>query len=347
MRVPAAIDPPSVDRMDVAELRELLSARGPAAARRGRADRLDRRRGAHRLAAARRGALRRPGRRGARARRACARRRSPSSATSPRRMLFTPDGLEQATRLRVAALHAGPLRRGGGGCRGRPGLRHRRRRDGVRRARPRRSSRSSATSSPPPSPRYNLAPFPSAQVELGDAESTDLAAVGGVWLDPARRAGGQRLDDPAEWSPHLDWAFGIAARPADRHQARAGPRPRPHPGRLRGAVGVGRSRGGRAGALVRRGRPPRHRSRRAGAERRRQRGAHRRGGQRRRGGRAAGTLPARTGWRRHPGPPDRRSRAQARRPHDRPDDRLDHLRRRRRRPRSGRRSRWSSGSRST
>jgi hypothetical protein len=57
---------------------------------------------------------------------------------------------------------------------------------------------------------YNLAPFPSARVELGDAESADLAAVGGVWLDPARRAGGRRLDDPAQWSPSLDWAFRIA-----------------------------------------------------------------------------------------------------------------------------------------
>jgi hypothetical protein len=57
---------------------------------------------------------------------------------------------------------------------------------------------------------YNLAPFPSARVELGDAESADLAGVGGVWLDPARRAGGKRLDDPADWSPSLDWAFSIA-----------------------------------------------------------------------------------------------------------------------------------------
>jgi hypothetical protein len=57
---------------------------------------------------------------------------------------------------------------------------------------------------------FNLAPFAAARVELGDAVTTDLTGVGGVWLDPARRAGGRRLDDPADWSPALDWAFDLA-----------------------------------------------------------------------------------------------------------------------------------------
>ncbi len=125
------------------------------------------------------------------------------------RMLFTPDGLEQATRLRVAALHAGRFDEAGVdvvadlGC----GIGS----DAMAFAAldlavlaVERDELTAAIAS------YNLAPFPTATVELGDAESTDLAAVGGVWLDPARRAGGRRLDDPSEWSPHLDWAFGIA-----------------------------------------------------------------------------------------------------------------------------------------
>lgn len=125
------------------------------------------------------------------------------------RMLFTPDGLEQATRLRVAALHAGRFDEAGVdvvadlGC----GIGA----DAMAFAAldlavlaVERDELTAAVAS------YNLAPFPSARVELRDAESTDLAAVGGVWLDPARRAEGRRLDDPAQWSPHLDWAFGIA-----------------------------------------------------------------------------------------------------------------------------------------
>lgn len=125
------------------------------------------------------------------------------------RMLFTPDGLEQATRLRVAAMHAGRFDEAGVdvvadlGC----GIGA----DAMAFAAldlavlaVERDELTAAVAS------YNLAPFPSARVELGDAESTDLAAVGGVWLDPARREGGTRLDDPSRWSPSLDWAFRIA-----------------------------------------------------------------------------------------------------------------------------------------
>jgi hypothetical protein len=125
------------------------------------------------------------------------------------RMLFTPEGLEQATRLRVAALHAGRFEDAGVdvvadlGC----GIGS----DAMAFAALdlavlaiERDELTAAVAS------YNLAPFPSARVELGDAENADLAAVGGVWLDPARREGGKRLDDPARWSPSLAWAFRIA-----------------------------------------------------------------------------------------------------------------------------------------
>ncbi|HTL42247.1 MAG TPA: SAM-dependent methyltransferase [Pseudolysinimonas sp.] len=125
------------------------------------------------------------------------------------RMLFTPDGLEQATRLRVAALHAGRFAEAGAdvvadlGC----GIGA----DAMAFAAldlavlaVERDELTAAVAS------FNLAPFPSARVELGDAESTDLAAVGGVWLDPARRDSAGRLSDPAQWSPSLTWAFRIA-----------------------------------------------------------------------------------------------------------------------------------------
>jgi len=125
------------------------------------------------------------------------------------RMLFTVDGLEQATRLRVAAMHAGRFAEAGVdvvadlGCGiGADSLAFAALDLGVLAVERDEVTAAIAT--------YNLAPFPSARVELGDAESADLAGVGGVWLDPARRADGHRLDDPADWSPSLDWAFGIA-----------------------------------------------------------------------------------------------------------------------------------------
>ena len=125
------------------------------------------------------------------------------------RMLFTPEGLEQATRLRVAALHAGRFDEAGVdvvadlGCGiGADAMAFAALDLGV--VAVERDEVTAAVAA------YNLSPFPSAQVELGDAESADISAVGGVWLDPARREVGRRLDDPAMWSPRLDWAFGIA-----------------------------------------------------------------------------------------------------------------------------------------
>ncbi len=125
------------------------------------------------------------------------------------RMLFTPDGLEQATRLRVAAMHAGRFAEAGVdvvadlGCGiGADSLAFAALDLGVLAVERDEVTAAIAT--------YNLAPFPSARVELGDAETADLAGVGGVWLDPARRSEGRRLGDPADWSPSLEWAFGVA-----------------------------------------------------------------------------------------------------------------------------------------
>lgn len=127
------------------------------------------------------------------------------------RMLFTEAGLEQATRLQVAAQHAGRFQRAGLtrvadlGCGiGADALAmaaldlevHAVDRDEVTAA--------VAT--------YNLAPWPNATVSVGDAESTDLSGIDAVYLDPARRDGVKRLVNPSDWSPSLDFAFGLGAR---------------------------------------------------------------------------------------------------------------------------------------
>lgn len=125
------------------------------------------------------------------------------------RMLFTEDGLEQATRLNVAALHAARFRGAGIdrvadlGC----GIGA----DALAMAgldlevtAVERDEVTAAIAA------YNLAPWPAVTVEHADAEAFDLSAVGGVYLDPARRAGGRRLTDPADWSPSLEFAFSLA-----------------------------------------------------------------------------------------------------------------------------------------
>jgi hypothetical protein len=127
------------------------------------------------------------------------------------RMLFTADGLEQATRLRVAAVHAGRFRDAGIdvvadlGCGiGADAIAFAGIDLGVLAVE--RDEVTAAIAS------FNLAPFPSARVEAGSAEETDLAGVGAVWLDPARRSDGARRRDPAAWSPSLGFAFGLAER---------------------------------------------------------------------------------------------------------------------------------------
>jgi hypothetical protein len=131
------------------------------------------------------------------------------------RMLFTEAGLEQATRLRVAAQHAGRFQSAG-----------------VRRVADlgcgigadalafaaldlevsavERDEVTAAIAS------YNLAPFSNVTVSFGEAEAADLSAVDGVYLDPARRTAGhsdtRRLSDPDDYSPSLAFAFGLAER---------------------------------------------------------------------------------------------------------------------------------------
>lgn len=131
------------------------------------------------------------------------------------RMLFTEAGLEQATRLRVAALHAGRYARAGLhhvadlGC-GIGG-------DALAFAAiDLRVTAAEADEVTAAVAAYNLTPFPGVTVLHARAEDVPLGGVDAAWLDPARRttAGGttKRLADAADYSPSLDFAFGLAER---------------------------------------------------------------------------------------------------------------------------------------
>ncbi|BDI23827.1 class I SAM-dependent methyltransferase [Herbiconiux sp. L3-i23] len=130
------------------------------------------------------------------------------------RMLFTEAGLEQATRLQLAALHAGRFRSIGAqrvadlGC-GIGG-------DAMALAALDLAvtavDRDEVTAA---FAAYNLAPFPNAEVRCESAESTDLDAVDAVFLDPARRSAGHSSSTrlkPTDWSPSLDFAFQLGDR---------------------------------------------------------------------------------------------------------------------------------------
>jgi hypothetical protein len=133
------------------------------------------------------------------------------------RMLFTEAGLEQATRLKVAALHAGRFSRAGVthvadlGC-GIGG-------DALALAAiDLEVTAADADEVTAAIAAYNLTPFPRARVLHARAEDVALGGIGGAWLDPARRttAGGttKRITDASDYSPGLDFAFGLADRMA-------------------------------------------------------------------------------------------------------------------------------------
>ncbi len=134
------------------------------------------------------------------------------------RMLFTEAGLEQATRLRVAAVHAGRFDAAGLrsvadlGC----GI------GGDAMALAALDLNVTAVDIDEVTATvasYNLAPFESARVENAAAEDIDLSAFDALFFDPARRTAGHsntsRLTRYADYTPSLDFVFAAAAdRPA-------------------------------------------------------------------------------------------------------------------------------------
>lgn len=130
------------------------------------------------------------------------------------RMLFTRAGLEQATRLEVAIHHAARFRAAGAthvtelGC----GIGGDTLAFAAVGLHVRAIERDAVTAA---LARHNLAPFPEAEVLVGDAETTDLADAQAVWLDPARRTTGHdgtRRVSAGDYSPSLDFAAEVAAR---------------------------------------------------------------------------------------------------------------------------------------
>jgi SAM-dependent methyltransferase len=131
------------------------------------------------------------------------------------RMLFTEAGLEQATRLRVAALHAGRFVAAGltrvadVGC-GIGG-------DAMAMAALDLTVTAidvdevTATVAS-----FNLAPFPASSVLCADAADLDPEQYDALWFDPARRTAGHgntsRITRPEDYSPNLNDVFALAER---------------------------------------------------------------------------------------------------------------------------------------
>ncbi|MCG2621713.1 class I SAM-dependent methyltransferase [Arthrobacter sp. I2-34] len=131
------------------------------------------------------------------------------------RMLFTHAGLEQATRLNIAALHAqrfaaaGLERVADLGC----GIGA----DAMALATlDRKVTAVEQDETTAAVATINLMPWPEATVVNADATEVDLADVDGVWLDPARRtttsSGTTRIFDPEAFSPPLSFVESLADR---------------------------------------------------------------------------------------------------------------------------------------
>lgn len=128
-------------------------------------------------------------------------------------MLFTQAGLEQATRLSIAALHAQRFTTAGItsvadlGCGlGADSLAMASLDINVTAVELDEVTAACTT--------VNLMPFPHATVLCAKAEDVDLDGIGGVWLDPARRttstSGTTRLFDPEAFSPPLSFVEQLA-----------------------------------------------------------------------------------------------------------------------------------------
>ena len=128
-------------------------------------------------------------------------------------MLFSEAGLEQATRLQVAAVHAERFKLAGYsriadlGC-------------GIGADSLAFASLGLSVTAVEQDPQtaalasFNLAPFPNAEVLVSDAEQFDIEGFDALWLDPARRDLGRKAAKhitlgPADFSPNLQWCYGI------------------------------------------------------------------------------------------------------------------------------------------
>jgi hypothetical protein len=130
------------------------------------------------------------------------------------RMLFSTVGLEQSTRLTISSHHAARFENNavsslcdlgcgiGGDSLAFAGL----------------SLRVLAVEADPVTAAlaaYNLQPFDTVTVEHARAEDIDTTPFDALWCDPARRSGSLRLNNPADWSPSLEWVISQArAQPA-------------------------------------------------------------------------------------------------------------------------------------
>jgi SAM-dependent methyltransferase len=147
-------------------------------------------------------------------------------------MFFTEDGLEQASRLQVAALHAGRFRSAGIsqvadlGCGiGAESIAMAAIELNVVAVELDEVTAACAT--------YNLAPFENAEVLNADVTKLDLSQFEAAFFDPARRELGSakeratRKFDPASFSPNFDWVVkqarlrptGIKVGPGHPHEA--------------------------------------------------------------------------------------------------------------------------------
>lgn len=143
------------------------------------------------------------------------------------RMLFTEPGLEQASRLSVAALHAGRFKNAGAqsvadlGCGiGTESLAFASVDLDVRAFELDEVTAAVAT--------YNLNIFENVEVEQADVTQLDLQKFDGIFFDPARRelsgAKGERAVrkfDPAQFAPNFDWVVEQCKKHTDEAPERA------------------------------------------------------------------------------------------------------------------------------